>query len=339
MVLLLIMTVFLQRIAGDVLTIELFMEGLTAEYFYPDIQRKFDQVYTTNSRETNNVYVSFSTLQNRVYEKYVRESHFTRVLEVSAGDDRMFDLATHVISGMSRVPRNTDGNGINIPRGNASAKGWKLDLDVERFPFEDNHFDFVYCNRVLQDLSNPEHAFGELTRVARNGYIESPSPLMSTLLWDEYQSIGFRGHPRHRFLVWTNLTTNVLHVMPKFPLMDQILPSLYGSWELEAVAKAVAEQVQSLGSDFYSWHDFADPPYMATDERTNRTVLIELSRRKQPIKVIKHDIDYDFQSLAANGGYPSEIRRGIRQSIENAVLYLEQFLQPMLNLKLVHHPV
>lgn len=334
-----IIIVLLCSVTAAPITIEAFVALLTEHRDYYDLNRKWDPVILQQSRDVNNKLVAFSTLQNRIYEKYVRESRFTRILEVTAGDARSFVLATHVISGQSRVPRNLAGNGKNIPLGNNSALTWKVDLDIDRFPFEDNFFDFVYCNHVLQELSNPVHAYEELSRVARNGYVETPSPLLHTLLWDEYQSIGFRGHPRDRFLFWTDKDTNVLHIMPKFPLMDHILPSLYGSWELETIAVAVASSlVMSLGSDFYSWHDPVDTVYTAVNEHNDSTIDLHLTRRRKHARMIKHDIDYLFHSLAANGEFPSYIRKGIRLSIESSLAYMETFVQPMLDLKKEHFP-
>jgi len=333
---LLLFVVFLHPSSAAPLTIDSFLADLTEYHYYPSIERIWDPLYVANSRNTNNIFIGFSNVLNIIYEKYVEESQFTRVLEITAGGARSFNMATHVISGQKRFVRSEEGFSAQTPLGNSTALYWNLNLDTDRFPFEDDFFDFVYCHHVLQDLSNPAHAFEELTRVARNGFVESPSPLMSTLLWDEYANLGFRGHPRHRFLLWTERESNTLHMIPKFPLMDQILPSLYGSLELETSAAAIVGQVYSVGADYYSWHDPADALYTAVDRHTNRTVSIELSRRRprpnQRVKMIKHDIDYNFQSLVANGGYPSVIRQGVRHSIENAIAYFEEFVHPLMQL-------
>ncbi|MCL4435506.1 MAG: class I SAM-dependent methyltransferase [Thaumarchaeota archaeon] len=45
---------------------------------------------------------------------------------------------------------------------------YKVDLDNDRFPFPDDSFDVVLCLRVAEFLNNPEHAFGEISRVVRN---------------------------------------------------------------------------------------------------------------------------------------------------------------------------
>jgi SAM-dependent methyltransferase len=56
--------------------------------------------------------------------------------------------------------------------------GIKLDMDVDLLPYEDNSFDFVYSRHVLEYLQNPDFAFKEIIRVSKNGFIETPSPLI-----------------------------------------------------------------------------------------------------------------------------------------------------------------
>lgn len=42
-------------------------------------------------------------------------------------------------------------------------------------PFADKEFDFVYCSHVLEHTHNPEKACKELMRIAKRGYIETPT--------------------------------------------------------------------------------------------------------------------------------------------------------------------
>ena len=46
---------------------------------------------------------------------------------------------------------------------------------IENLPFADSEFDFVYCSHVLEHVDNPEAACRELMRVAKRGYIETPT--------------------------------------------------------------------------------------------------------------------------------------------------------------------
>jgi ubiquinone/menaquinone biosynthesis C-methylase UbiE len=62
---------------------------------------------------------------------------------------------------------------------------------AERLPFEDREFDVAISRHVFEHAVEPEAACREMARVARRGYIETPS------LWSEY----FYGYPPHRWLI------------------------------------------------------------------------------------------------------------------------------------------
>lgn len=56
----------------------------------------------------------------------------------------------------------------------------------EPWPFADGQFDFAVCSHTLEDVRDPVWVCGELTRVAKAGYIEVPSRL-------EEQTYGIHG--------------------------------------------------------------------------------------------------------------------------------------------------
>lgn len=47
--------------------------------------------------------------------------------------------------------------------------------DGEDMPFRDKEFDYAICNQVLEHVEHPDRFIRELARVARRGYIETPS--------------------------------------------------------------------------------------------------------------------------------------------------------------------
>lgn len=49
------------------------------------------------------------------------------------------------------------------------------ECNIENMPFADKEFDFVYCSHVLEHTQNPEKACKELMRIAKRGYIETPT--------------------------------------------------------------------------------------------------------------------------------------------------------------------
>lgn len=56
----------------------------------------------------------------------------------------------------------------------------------EPLPFDDEQFDFVVCSHTLEDVRDPVWVCGELARVGKAGYIETPSRL-------EEQTFGLLG--------------------------------------------------------------------------------------------------------------------------------------------------
>lgn len=46
--------------------------------------------------------------------------------------------------------------------------------DAESLPFADNAFDYAVCSHLIEHVDHPDKVLGELSRVARAGYIECP---------------------------------------------------------------------------------------------------------------------------------------------------------------------
>lgn len=53
---------------------------------------------------------------------------------------------------------------------------------IEDLPFEDNEFDYVYASHILEHVDNPAKACAELQRVAKKGYIETPTKMTDIML-------------------------------------------------------------------------------------------------------------------------------------------------------------
>jgi len=50
-----------------------------------------------------------------------------------------------------------------------------IQADGADMPFSDNEFDFVICNQVLEHVDDPKAFLSEQSRVAKRGYLETPS--------------------------------------------------------------------------------------------------------------------------------------------------------------------
>lgn len=93
-----------------------------------------------------------------------------KVLDMGSGHIP-FPLATH-LADISL----TDGRigRANVPFKHVDGKP-VFECSVEQTPFEDKEFDFVYCSHVLEHVNSPTQACKELMRIAKRGYIETPT--------------------------------------------------------------------------------------------------------------------------------------------------------------------
>lgn len=98
----------------------------------------------------------------------IKKSH--RVLEVGSGHNPTYRANVLV----DKYPDS------NYHRGNdlkIYSHQTFVSADGEDMPFKDNEFDYVICNQVLEHVEDPDKFMKELTRVAKRGYIETPSIL------------------------------------------------------------------------------------------------------------------------------------------------------------------
>jgi SAM-dependent methyltransferase len=54
--------------------------------------------------------------------------------------------------------------------------------NVEKLPYADKEFDFVYCSHVLEHVKDPAQACEELMRIGKRGYIETPTRMSDVML-------------------------------------------------------------------------------------------------------------------------------------------------------------
>jgi len=100
----------------------------------------------------------------------------------------------------------------------------RLDIETQRLPFKDNSFDFVLCTHTLEDLHSPFLVIEEMSRVAKRGYIATPSRGLDTTffhfditdwLTGPHRTPGFA---HHKWLFENK--RGVLHLTPKsYPLL------------------------------------------------------------------------------------------------------------------------
>lgn len=95
-----------------------------------------------------------------------------------------------------------------------------VDLNGAALPFETKSFDFVYCRHVVEDMFNPFLLCREMSRVAKAGYIETPSPIAECCRGVDGGSPPYHGYHHHRFMVWDN--GGELTFVSKFPLIEHL---------------------------------------------------------------------------------------------------------------------
>jgi SAM-dependent methyltransferase len=109
------------------------------------------------------------TVAGKFYiRRWLGKSSGKRVLDVGSGH-RPHEDATHLID---LLPEDDSERGKPIKR-----LGRPLVLGtIEALPFKDQTFDYIYASHVLEHTVDPAAACNELMRVARAGYVETPSP-------------------------------------------------------------------------------------------------------------------------------------------------------------------
>ncbi len=104
-----------------------------------------------------------------------RTENLPRVLDVG-GCASPLNTATHMIDCLPYEDAGAplvEGAPIRL-----RADGWTVaDVCAAPWPFPDGFFDFAFCSHLLEDVRDPMHVCRELARVARAGYVETPSRL------------------------------------------------------------------------------------------------------------------------------------------------------------------
>ena len=88
----------------------------------------------------------------------------------------------------------------------------QMDICAEPLPFPDKSFDFVICRHTLEDIRDPIAVCREMNRVARAGYIETPSRVYESTKGVE--RLWWCGHYHHRWLVEVSESRIVFQFKP-----------------------------------------------------------------------------------------------------------------------------
>lgn len=147
-----------------------------------------------------------------------------KVLDIGSGHDP-FPFATHLAD---FAPEDDAYGRAGAPLKRIAGKPFYA-CSVEDMPFEDKEFDFVYCSHVLEHTEDPGQACRELMRVAKRGYIETPTQAKDLFLntafisnhhWDVQSREGCLTFRRYREEDRKGLGSDILmemHCAPQTP--------------------------------------------------------------------------------------------------------------------------
>jgi len=170
-----------------------------------------------------------------------------------------------------------------------------VDFSKDKFPYEDKEFDFVYARHVLEDLYNPFNCMDEMSRIAKAGFIECPSPIVEMCRDAEnYKNpdskYKWRGYQHHHYFVWNDGKLNFLH---KFPSIEFIV---LGNEQI--IYNALKHPVH--WNSYYMWKD------------------------KIEYKNHEHPRDYHSPS---NMEYANLIIKGIQNTLDNNISLFKDILK------------
>ncbi len=123
-----------------------------------------------------------------------------RVVDVGGGASP-FARADYVIDGITYDERGKLDAGRPRAGERFSRDTWvRLDLcDRAPWPFPDKFFDYAVCSHLLEDVRDPVWVCAEIRRVAKAGYIETPSRAVEQSKGVEHPL--YAGYYHHRWLV------------------------------------------------------------------------------------------------------------------------------------------
>jgi SAM-dependent methyltransferase len=165
----------------------------------------------------------------------------------------------------------------------------KIDFEVDPLPYPDKSVDFLYCRHTIEDMHNPTLLLREINRVAKAGYVETPSPLAEFCRGTGCEG-GDRGYRHHRWIGWSN--SGCFCLLPKYPVIEASIVSQ----EFEARIIRDLSTTPALWNSYFPW-----------DGQLN-------------FRTLEHLRDFDLVSQ-----YGEMINNGIIASVKSTAAFLRDF--------------
>jgi SAM-dependent methyltransferase len=182
---------------------------------------------------------------------------------------------------------------------------------VESMPFKDKEFDFVYCSHVLEHSPDPGKACRELMRIARRGYIETPTKGKDIFL----NGAKISNHTQYvecinNCLVFTEYLPHEIEGFQCSILQDMhSMPQSKREKAFSALIYLKAELVNTM----FLWEDSFEfktvkrvqPNGMSTKRSPNgsNAILVENGRDREQKKPLKFVQIHNFYSAYLDGFY------------------------------------
>lgn len=133
-----------------------------------------------------------------------------------------------------------------------------INADGEHLPFKDNEFDYIICNQVLEHTEDPTQFLKEQCRVAKRGYIETPSFLGEFL------------HPKksHKWVILEIDNKLVLFEKEKMPAYGHDYGNLFLNYlPYQSLSYKILQIIEpQITANRYEWKDSIDFIVNPTDE-------------------------------------------------------------------------
>ena len=157
----------------------------------------------------------------------IKNLHWSPIEEVRELNYELCKNMTNVLEiGPGTIPFKYATHYVDNKQSNNKVNSIIMNIDVDKYEYEEKFFDYAYCRHVFEDIQNPDHAFSELKYISKNGYVETPSPLIELCRnVDAVSDLGhnnYRGYRHHRYIVFTDYETNTLCFVPKLPLIEYL---------------------------------------------------------------------------------------------------------------------
>ena len=110
----------------------------------------------------------FSKLEDRHLKvlEILQKLKVERLLDIGCGDGNFTMLMAKTCGAKEVYGVDISEKGVEMARKNG-IKAFKVDVDEEKLPFDDNYFDVVTALEVIEHLFDPDHFLDEVYRVLK----------------------------------------------------------------------------------------------------------------------------------------------------------------------------